>query len=217
MASPTTLDLRVALAAMVAPNAGCSVVAICDDDDVHSEERVLMARAVPKRRREFAAGRRCAHAALAAVGALPGAIGRGPLGEPLWPAGYSGSITHGNRFAAAVAAPARNGPSYGIDLVDEVDDVAFAEAAPAILTDREARSAGTRPGAHQVARAFSAKEAVIKLLSPRLGRVVGFHELETRPLGDGLVVVDGPQGEAIVTKSCWVADVLLSVASAASG
>jgi 4'-phosphopantetheinyl transferase EntD len=215
MDRPPTLDLHVALVAMLAPSAGCFVAAIGGDDCHHAQERALMTRAVPARRREFAAGRRCAHAALAAVGALPGAIGRGPLGEPLWPAGFSGSITHGSRFAAAVAGPVLDGMSYGVDLVDEVDPVAFAEAAPAILTEREARSLGTRPHALTVARVFSAKEAVIKLLSPRLGRVVGFPELETRPLGDDLVV-DGPCGEAITTKSRWIADVLLSVASAAA-
>jgi enterobactin synthetase component D len=215
MATPTTLDLRTALAAMLAPNAGCSVLVICDDDWVHAQERALIERAVPARRREFAAGRSCARAALAAAGASPGAIGRGWLGEPLWPAGYSGSITHGSRFAAAVAGPALDGPSYGLDLVDELDDVAFAEVASKVLTERETSSVGTRPGTHNVAQVFSAKEAVIKLLSPRLGRVVDFQELETRPLRDGLIV-GGPGGEAIHTKSRWIEDVLLSVASTAA-
>ncbi|MGW4745369.1 hypothetical protein ACWEPR_11305, partial [Streptomyces sp. NPDC004290] len=59
----------------------------------YPEEEALMARAVPGRRREFAAARVCAHRALAALGAAPGPLLRGRRGAPAWPARTVGSIT----------------------------------------------------------------------------------------------------------------------------
>ena len=40
-----------------------------------------------RRQAEFAAGRECAHAALAALGAPAGPVPPGRAGEPRWPAG----------------------------------------------------------------------------------------------------------------------------------
>lgn len=68
------------------------------------EEEAIIARAVPRRRREFAAGRWCARAALAQLGEPPVPILRGPQNEPQWPAGIAGSITHCAGYRAAAAA-----------------------------------------------------------------------------------------------------------------
>ena len=214
MDSPTTPKLCDALTALLPPDAHCSVTEITDDEWVEAEERVIVERAVASRRREFAAGRRCARAALLALGGRPAAIGRGPLGEPLWPDGYAGSITHGTHFAAAMARSSRERAKHGIDLVDDMGRAAFAEAASAILTDREARSLGGGPrNTCAIAQVFSAKEAAVKVVSPRLGRFVDFRELETWECG-GDLIIEAP-GYTMLSRSRWVGDVLLSVASTA--
>jgi 4'-phosphopantetheinyl transferase EntD len=66
------------------------------------------------RAREFTAGRWCAHRALERLGCPESAIGTGRGGEPCWPAGFTGSITHKSGLAVAVAAAEPQ--AIGIDL-----------------------------------------------------------------------------------------------------
>jgi len=56
------------------------------------EEEAVVARAVDKGRREFAAARACARAGLARLGVPPAPILPGVRGAPQWPAGIVGSI-----------------------------------------------------------------------------------------------------------------------------
>lgn len=80
------------------------------------EERLQSLQAVSARRADLAAGRRLAHAALASFGADVPVIGRGIRGEPLWPAGTIGSITHCEGYAAAAAAATTACCAIGIDV-----------------------------------------------------------------------------------------------------
>jgi 4'-phosphopantetheinyl transferase EntD len=82
---------------------------------LHPAEQVLVATAGEKRRRDFALGRACARAALAQAGLADAAIGRGADGQPVWPAGFAGSITHTQGYAAAVAARTDAFVSLGLD------------------------------------------------------------------------------------------------------
>jgi 4'-phosphopantetheinyl transferase EntD len=61
---------------------------------------------------EFIAGRWCAHRALERLGCPEVAIGSGLHGEPCWPQGFTGSITHKPGTAVAVAAR----EAIGVDL-----------------------------------------------------------------------------------------------------
>lgn len=79
------------------------------------EEEALVARAAPKRRRDFALGRACAHQALTALGHDDVVIGRNAGGVPLWPGGVVGSITHTCGYAAALVADARDFSGVGLD------------------------------------------------------------------------------------------------------
>ena len=79
------------------------------------EEEAAIARAVPKRRREFATGRGCARAALNRLGEPPVPILRGPQGAPLWPAGVVGSITHCDGYRAAAVARTSDIATVGLD------------------------------------------------------------------------------------------------------
>lgn len=80
-----------------------------------SGEAALVAAAVHKRQREFFLGRSCAHAALAKLDIVTDAIARGTQGEPLWPRGVVGSITHTQDYAAAIVAPAKLYAGIGVD------------------------------------------------------------------------------------------------------
>ena len=79
------------------------------------EEEALVANAAPKRRRDFALGRACAHQALTALGRGDAIIGRQGNGAPLWPDGVVGSITHTSGYAAALAADASRFSGAGLD------------------------------------------------------------------------------------------------------
>ncbi|HKN97304.1 MAG TPA: 4'-phosphopantetheinyl transferase, partial [Pseudonocardiaceae bacterium] len=79
------------------------------------EERPMVARAVAKRTREVTNARTCARRALAALGRPEVPILRGAKGEPLWPAGIVGSITHTTGYYAAAVAESTVVRSVGVD------------------------------------------------------------------------------------------------------
>ena len=78
-------------------------------------EEALIARAVQKRRSEFATGRRCARDALGALGLAPAPILPGQGGAPQWPSGVVGSITHCAGYRAAAVARASEVITIGLD------------------------------------------------------------------------------------------------------
>jgi 4'-phosphopantetheinyl transferase EntD len=141
------------------------------------EER-LVARAVDKRRRELTTGRHCARQALAQLGIAPGPILSGPAGEPLWPAGIVGSITHCAGFRAAAVARSTEVATVGIDaepherLPEGVLEV-VALPAERIRLDRLDRHDGTVRWDRVL---FCAKEAVYKAWYPHAQRMLDFDE-----------------------------------------
>src|SRR5260370_20887260 len=94
--------------AEVLPPDVIAVDIVGDDPDAYllPEEEHLVAKAVAKRRREGTNARTCARRALARLGIAETAIRRGAKGEPLWPAGVVGSITHTTGYFAAAVAQA---------------------------------------------------------------------------------------------------------------
>jgi 4'-phosphopantetheinyl transferase EntD len=125
------------------------------------EEEEIVARAVERRRREFATGRSCARRALAGLG----------VEEPKWPAGIVGSITHCEGYRAAAAARGSDLIALGIDAEPHaplppglLGDV----AAPAEAAALAELSRG-RPEAHWDRLLFSAKESAFKAWYPLAG------------------------------------------------
>lgn len=97
---------------------GLSGAEIWDEEQVialHPEEEIHVARAVGKRRRDFALGRTCARTALAELGHGGAVIAKGDDGAPLWPQGITGSITHTQGYAAALVGENRDFAGIGID------------------------------------------------------------------------------------------------------
>lgn len=142
-----------------------------------------MARALPARRAEFAAGRAAARAALAALGLPPGAIPMGPDRAPVWPRGVAGSITHAGGIALAVAARTSAFVALGLDA--EPDDPLPEDAAAEILRPEERAACAAAPDPGRAARlVFAAKEAAYKAQHPLSRRLIGFAALSVA-LGPG--------------------------------
>jgi enterobactin synthetase component D / holo-[acyl-carrier protein] synthase len=153
-----------------------------DDAPLYPEEAVHVAKAVARRRAEYAAGRACARAALAALGSEPGPILRDAhRGAPLWPDGVVGSITHCDGYRAAAVARSTDILTVGIDaephgpLPDGVLEVILATP---LERSRLAALTAEDPGTHWDRLLFSAKETVYKAWYPFHRRMLGFKEAE---------------------------------------
>jgi 4'-phosphopantetheinyl transferase EntD len=149
------------------------------DTELFEDEVRSLGRAVDTRRREFTTGRACARAALGRLGLPATAVPSGGRGEPLWPAGVVGSITHCERYRACALARARDVRSLGIDA--EVDAPLPAGILAAISSSDERRAlAAHGPGACWDRLLFSAKEAVFKAWFPLTGCGLGFDDVDVR-------------------------------------
>jgi 4'-phosphopantetheinyl transferase EntD len=173
-----------------------------DDDgptDLFPEEEAMMARAVEKRRREFATARACAHRALARLGVAPAPLAAGERGEPVWPPGIAGSITHCRGYRGCAVARTEGVAAIGIDAEPHaplpaglIGDVAGPEEAA-----RLGELARGEPAVHWDRLLFSAKEAVYKAWYPLAGRWLGFEDavLDFDPAGrtfSARLLVPGP-------------------------
>jgi 4'-phosphopantetheinyl transferase EntD len=78
-------------------------------------EEAAVGRAVETRRREFTTARACARLALLRLGIDPVAIPAGGRGEPVWPLGVVGSITHCRGYRACAVARADEVVGVGVD------------------------------------------------------------------------------------------------------
>lgn len=148
------------------------------DQRLFPAEEAVVGRAVEKRRDEFAGGRACARQALEQLGLPPGPIPAGERGEPIWPAGTVGSITHCEGYRAAAVAHANELLTIGIDAEPHlplpeglVGDIARAEERP-----RLAELARLEPAVHWDRLLFSAKESVYKAWFPLAQRWLGFED-----------------------------------------
>jgi 4'-phosphopantetheinyl transferase EntD len=156
-------------------------------------EQAVVARAVPKRRQEFATVRHCARRALARLGVDGGAILPGERGAPGWPAGIVGSMTHCPGYRAAAVARHTDVGAIGVDAEPNEplpDGVLPLVASPA-ERDRLADDGRRRPDVCWDRLLFSAKESVYKTWFPLAGRFLGFEEAE--------IEVDAERGRFVAT------------------
>ena len=150
-------------------------------------EEAAVASAVPARRQEFMTARECARRALLALDEPVVAIGRGEKGQPLWPPGVVGSLTHcrGYRAAALTTDPAV--ASVGIDAEPDLP------LPPGVLrhvaADAEGRSLERlrleHPGPNYDRLLFTAKEAVYKAWYPLERSWLGFEDADVLLHPDG--------------------------------
>ncbi|MFV2176867.1 4'-phosphopantetheinyl transferase [Actinomadura sp. LOL_016] len=194
------------------------------------EEEALVARAVPKRRREFATVRACAREALGRLGVPAVPILPGPRGAPGWPAGVVGSMTHCDGYRAAAVAGHRDCAAIGVDAEPHrplPDGVLEAVSVPPERS-RIVRLTAEHPAVRWDRLLFSAKESVYKAWFPMTGRPLGFEDADidfdprsrrftARLLVPGHVLRDGRRVEGFEGR--WLAGaelVLTAVALRAS-
>ena len=148
------------------------------DGALWPEESSHIAKAVAGRRAEFTTGRVLARRALALLGAADHSIPPGSRNMPVWPAGYIGSISHADGFAAAAAARTSEMLSVGIDVENAIRFRPALERKIASADEIAGNFAGLAPDARQMALAimFSAKEAFYKCQYPLTECYLGFHD-----------------------------------------
>jgi 4'-phosphopantetheinyl transferase EntD len=148
------------------------------------EEEPLIARSVAKRRNEFVTVRYCARQALGELGLPPVPILKGDKGEPCWPDGVVGSLTHCEGFRGAVVGRSTDVRSVGIDA--EPHGVLPNGVLPAIsLTDERDEIAGLPGKLHWDRILFCAKEATYKAWFPLTHRWLGFEDAHVTFTVDG--------------------------------
>jgi 4'-phosphopantetheinyl transferase EntD len=180
------------------------------DGGLFPNEAALISGALDRRRKEFSAGRRCARRALASLGCRPEPLLTGSLREPIWPSGFSGSISHDGRFAAALAYSSVVGRVWlSIDLIDRPDPEVFIEIVDTIFHPAEPCRCSF--DARAIARLFSAKEAAIKIISPYVGSLVDFRQLNATETELGFHVVAEDARIEISVRSFEVDDVIVSL------
>jgi enterobactin synthetase component D / holo-[acyl-carrier protein] synthase len=139
------------------------------------EEEPLIARSVAKRRNEFTTVRYCARLALGELGVPPVPILKGEKGEPCWPDGVVGSLTHCDGYRGAAVGRRDTVRSVGIDA--EPHDVLPNGVLDAISLPRERTEIGALPsGLHWDRILFCAKEATYKAWFPVTKRWLGFED-----------------------------------------
>jgi 4'-phosphopantetheinyl transferase EntD len=147
--------------------------------------------ALVSREETFQSGRQSARNAMAQLGLTPQAIPVGTKGEPIWPNGVVGSITHAGGVAAAIVAPTPPILAVGIDieLADPVEDQHQAK----LICNPEEFIEGLSPSHYlNLRRAkviFVVKEAVYKLCWPLMRTFIDFHDVR--------VTLDESRGEFI--------------------
>ena len=139
------------------------------------EEEPLIARSVAKRRNEFITVRYCARQALVDLGLQPVPILKGDKGEPCWPDGIVGSLTHCEGFRGAAVGRRAEVRSVGIDA--EPHDVLPHGVLDAISLPVERHELQSMPdGVHWDRVLFCAKEATYKAWFPLTHRWLGFED-----------------------------------------
>jgi 4'-phosphopantetheinyl transferase EntD len=141
-------------------------------------ERDALGQAVEKRRREFVTARACARDALGRLGVAPQPLPNGPRGEPVWPHGVVGSITHCTGYRACAVASSRDLVTIGVD-------AELAEPLPAGLLGDIAlpeergllqRLALADPSVSWDRLLFSIKESIYKAWFPLARSWLGFED-----------------------------------------
>jgi 4'-phosphopantetheinyl transferase EntD len=139
------------------------------------EEEPLIAKSVAKRRNEFITVRYCARQALGELGVPPSPILKGDKGEPCWPDGVVGSLTHCKGYRGAAVGRRGKVRSVGIDA--EPHDVLPDGVLDAVSLPRErAGLQAMPPGLHWDRILFCAKEATYKAWFPLTHRWLGFED-----------------------------------------
>ncbi|WP_274864707.1 4'-phosphopantetheinyl transferase family protein [Serratia marcescens] len=129
-----------------------------------------LARAVPKRRAEYLAGRFLARQLLAPLGFADFTLARGEDRAPQWPPGIAGALSHNSHTALCAVHRESGLGGVGLDVetllsVERAEELWSAIVSPA---EREALLGETLPFNALLTLTFSAKESLFKALYPQV-------------------------------------------------
>ena len=146
--------------------------------NLHPAEQACIAEAGLKRRLDFAAGRVCARRAMVQLGVDGFPLLVGEKGQPVWPPGIVGSISHCEGYYGAAVARERKIRSVGLDIerLQELND----EFARLVCTRQELDWIQTLPSDQRHVAAvllFSAKECLYKCQFPLTGQWLDFQDV----------------------------------------
>lgn len=147
---------------------------------LHLEEQRISAKFSEKRKKEYTTGRIIAKHLLERIGIYNFPILRGTLGEPLWPQGLTGSISHCADRCFVAIADKKHYKSIGID-IDSIDDLPET-LIDGVCTDAEKKwicSMKCQEKEYPYAKMFfSAKESAYKCIFPFIHDFIDFTEAE---------------------------------------
>ena len=129
-----------------------------------------LARAVPKRRAEYLAGRVLARQLLAPLGFADFTLARGEDRAPQWPPGIAGALSHNSHTALCAVHRESGLGGVGLDVetllsVERAEELWSAIVSPA---ERETLLGETLPFNALLTLTFSAKESLFKALYPQV-------------------------------------------------
>jgi enterobactin synthetase component D len=156
-----------------------------DDHPILPEEQALIARAVDRRRREFATGRWLAREGLRNFGLPDRPILMGRLRNPLWPQCVIGTISHDGDLCAVALRRKGIGPVRGIgmDLVSLSQQVGTTDELASLFMANagELDSVATlNVPVDPALLLFSLKESVIKAMTSQLDGFIDMRAIEIR-------------------------------------
>lgn len=167
--------LATALRGLVPAGTATAVASTSEEpSDVFPEEQAAVSSAIEGRRREFALGRTCARRALADLGAAATPLLVGARREPLWPPGFTGSISHCPSWCVAVVGRSSRFASLGVDVEPALPLPPGVAEIISTPLEREELAVG-EAGSCAEALLFSVKECVYKAWYPLTGRWLGFE------------------------------------------
>jgi phosphopantetheine--protein transferase-like protein len=147
-------------------------------DDLHTEEAIIISKAIDKRRYEFSAGRLCARRALKQIGIDNCTLTQGEKGEPIWPEQITGTISHSKKWAAAAVSTTNDIMAIGFDI--ETINRINSGILKRIITEQEKEQLEKKDkqkAQEYSALIFSAKEAIYKALSSKYNGNLRFKDV----------------------------------------
>jgi len=148
------------------------------DAQLFPEEKWIVRQAIESRRREFTTARACARSALAQLGLPAQSIPVGTHGNPEWPTGIVGSISHCDGYRAAAVTRTCDFATIGIDAEPnrQLPNGVLEAIASREELERVRGLMRDAPGVCWDRLLFSIKEAVYKAWFPLTGRSLGFED-----------------------------------------
>ena len=174
MRNPLLETIQISLNEMLT-DAVNIVLPIENKNEIHTEELALIENATHNRRMEFITGRLAAKQALAALAINDVPLLKGKHGEPLWPSGVSGSISHTKNICIATVSNADMLLGLGVDI--EAQRILKLGIQRTICREEELSLYWHKNANMAKLILFSIKESIYKALYPTQQRFITFKEV----------------------------------------